>query len=160
MTKLRFALAYLFLLSVVGLPAKSQETKMPVRQLPEFEVASVKPSLSPRGHIGWLVYPGGRVSISHATLRMLIECAFDVQPFQISGGPAWLRDYQYRYEIEAVPPSTSQSSKSNPSTPTAPLNQEQREMLRYRQCGARRHILYLDFPAGPRSEAKAVSGTR
>jgi uncharacterized protein (TIGR03435 family) len=103
--------------------------KMPVHQLPEFEIASVKPSLSPRGHIGWLVYPGGRVSISHATLRMLIECAFDVQPFQISGGPPWLRDYQCRYEIEALPPSTSQSSKSNPSTPKAPLNQEQREML-------------------------------
>jgi uncharacterized protein (TIGR03435 family) len=40
-----------------------------------------------------------------------------------------MRDYQYRYEIEARPPSTSKSSKANPSTPKAPLNGEQREML-------------------------------
>jgi bla regulator protein BlaR1 len=58
---------------------------------------------------------------------MLIEFAFDVQPFQVSGGPAWMREY--RYEIEARPPSTSKSSQANPSTPKAPLNEEQREML-------------------------------
>src|SRR5262249_40516388 len=54
---------------------------------------------------------------------------FDVQTFQVSGGPDWMRDYQYRYEIEDRPPSTSKSSKANPSTPKASLNQEQREML-------------------------------
>jgi uncharacterized protein (TIGR03435 family) len=121
-------IAYLFLLSAVVLPAKSQEAKMPVQQRAEFEVASVKPS-GPRGMIGWLVYPGGRVVIGHSTLQMLIEYSFDVQPFQVSGGPAWMRDYQYRYEIEARSPSTSKSSKASPSTPKAPLNEEQREML-------------------------------
>lgn len=100
------------------------------QQPPEFEVASVKPSGSSRGlSIGWHVYPGGRVVIGYSTVQMLIEYAFDVQPFQVSGGPAWVRDLQYRYDIEARPPSTSKSSKSNPSTPKAPLNQEQREML-------------------------------
>ena len=101
---------------------------MPAQQRAEFEVATVKPSGS-RGMIGWLVYPGGRVVIGHSTLQMLIEYAFDVRPFQVSEGPAWMRDYQYRYDIEALPPSTSKSSKTNPSTPKAPLNQEQREML-------------------------------
>jgi uncharacterized protein (TIGR03435 family) len=128
MNKLGLMIACLFLLSAVVLPAKSQEAKMPVQQRGEFEVASVKPS-GPQGMIGWLVYPGGRVVIGHSTLQMLIEYAFDVQPFQVSGGPAWMRDYQYRYEIEARPPSTSKSSKANPSTPKAPLNEEQREML-------------------------------
>lgn len=122
-------IAYLFLFSGVVLPANSQEKKMSVQQRPEFEVASVKPSGSSWGMIGYLVYPGGRVEIGHSTLAMVIEYAFDVQPFQISGGPAWMRDYQYRYDIEALPPSTSKSSKANPSTPKAPLNQEQREML-------------------------------
>lgn len=121
-------IAYLFLLSLVVLPPKSQEAKMPIQQRAEFEVASVKPS-PPRGVIGHLVYPGGRVVIGHSTLAMLIEFAFDVELFQVSGGPAWTRDYQYRYDIEALPPSTSKSSKSNPSTDKAPLNQEQREML-------------------------------
>jgi uncharacterized protein (TIGR03435 family) len=122
-------IAYLSLLSVVTLLPQSEAAKMPVPQRAEFEVASVKPSGSRGGHIGCLVYPGGRVMIGHSTLAMLIEFAFDVQPFQISGGPAWMHDYQYRYEIEAVPPATSKSSKANPSTPKAPLNQEQREML-------------------------------
>ncbi len=79
--------------------------------------------------IGCLVYPGGRVVIGNSTLQMLIEYVFDVQWFQVSGGPAWMRDHQYRYDIEARPPSTFKSSKANPSTPKAPLNQEQREML-------------------------------
>ena len=124
MDKLGVIIAHLLFLLAVGFPGRSQEVKMP-----EFEVASVKPSLPSGGHIGWLVYPGGRVSISHSTLLMLIQCAFDVQPFQVSGGPSWMRDYQYRYEIEALPPPTSQSSKLNPPSPNVPLNQEEREML-------------------------------
>ncbi len=40
-----------------------------------------------------------------------------------------MRDRQYLYAIEAVPPASSKSSKANPSTPKAPLNEEQREML-------------------------------
>ena len=123
-------IARLFLLSAMALPVKSQEAKTPVQQRTEFEVASVKPLGSGKGgFIGWHVYPGGRVVISHSTLRMLIEFAFDVQPFQISGDPDWAHDLQYRYEIEALPPANSESSKTNPSTPKAPLNPEQREML-------------------------------
>ncbi len=102
---------------------------MPVQQRAEFEVASIKPSGSSRGMIGWHVDPGGRVVIENSTLQMLIQFAFDVQPFQVSGGPAWMRDHQYRYEIEARPPSNSTSSKANASTPNGRLNQELREML-------------------------------
>jgi uncharacterized protein (TIGR03435 family) len=129
MNKLGFMTAYIFLLSFVVLAAKSQEAKMPVQQRAEFEVASVKPSGSARGMIGYQVYPGGRVVMGNSTLELLIEFAFDVQPFQVSGGPAWMRDYQSRYDIEARPPSTSKSSQANPTSRNAPLNQEQREML-------------------------------
>ncbi len=122
--------AYLFLLLVLLVPANSQEAKAPFsQQRAEFEVASVKSSGSSGGMIGWHVYPGGRVVIGHSTLELLVQFAFDVEPFQISGGPAWMRDNHERYEIEARPPSTSVSSKSNPSTPKAPLSDEQREML-------------------------------
>jgi uncharacterized protein (TIGR03435 family) len=58
---------------------------------------------------------------------MLIEYAFGVQQFQISGGPPWIHDD--RFNIEAIPPSTSKSSAAKPTSPKAPLNQEQREML-------------------------------
>jgi hypothetical protein len=73
MNKLGFMIAYLFLLSLVILPAKSRESKTPVQQRAEFEVASVNPSESPRGMIGYLVYPGGRVVIGHSTLQRLIN---------------------------------------------------------------------------------------
>lgn len=140
---------FLILLAAMVLPAKLQEAKMPAQQRAEFEVASIKPSPPSGGHIGWFVYPGGRVSISHLTLRMLIECAFDVQPFQVSGGPAWTGDLQYRYEIAALPPSTSKSSKANPSTPKAPLNPEQREMLQSLLIGRFQLQFHRETRQGP-----------
>jgi uncharacterized protein (TIGR03435 family) len=69
------------------------------------------------------------VVIGHSTLELLVQFAFDVEPFQISGGPDWMRDNHERYEIEARPSSTSKSSNLNPSTRKAPLSDEQREML-------------------------------
>ncbi len=80
--KLEFMIADLVLLSVMVLPAKSLEAQMPVQQRAEFEVASVKPSGSSAGNIGASIYPGGRVAISHARLELLIQYAFDIQPFQ------------------------------------------------------------------------------
>jgi uncharacterized protein (TIGR03435 family) len=91
-----------------------------------FEVASIKPS-PPTGHLGYLTYPGGRVSFGHCTLEMLIENALDVQAFQIDGGPGWI--HTDRYEIDARVPASSESSKARPSVPNAPMNAEQREML-------------------------------
>lgn len=129
MNKLGVLIAYAFLVSVEVLPAKSQESKMPVQQRVEFEVASIKPAGS-QGGIGCHVYPGGRVACHHSTLELLIEYAFDVQRFQVSGGPAWISAVrEYWYDIDAVPPSGSKSAIENPSTSKAPLNHEQREML-------------------------------
>ena len=61
------------------------------------------------------------------TLEMLIEEAFDVQSFQVSGGPQWNNDE--RFDIVAIPPASSKSSKANPPYPQAPPNDEQRQML-------------------------------
>jgi uncharacterized protein (TIGR03435 family) len=94
---------------------------------PAFEVASVKPA-DPQGRmIALFTYPGGRITVSLYTLQMLIEEAFDVQSFQVSGGPRWINDD--RYDIVAKPPASSKSSKANPPSPKAPLNDEQRQML-------------------------------
>src|SRR5580704_2911769 len=54
---------------------------------PAFDVASIKLSDPTKGMLGWLVYPGGRVRIGHASLVNLIEDALDVQSYQVSGGP-------------------------------------------------------------------------
>jgi uncharacterized protein (TIGR03435 family) len=92
--------------------------------LPSFDVASVKLSGPNPPHIGIFNYPGGRISGSYLTLEMLISEAFNVQDFQISGGPAWTRSS--RFDIEAKPPV---SSKLNPPSRGTPLYDEQRQML-------------------------------
>lgn len=94
---------------------------------PAFEVASVKPSTPQESIIGLFTYPGGRITATNYTLEMLIEEAYSVEPFQISGGPRWIGED--RYSIVAKPPESSKSSKSIPPYPKAPPNQEQRVML-------------------------------
>src|SRR4051794_22930862 len=87
---------------------------------PEFEVASVKPSTA--GEVGGVyTYPGGRVGFRGCTLKYLIEQAFNVQPFQVSGGPGWMQED--RYDIDAKPPASSKSSKSMPPYAKAPPNE-------------------------------------
>ena len=97
---------------------------------PTFEVASIKPS-NPQGDRmeinGFSTYPGGRVVGHGCTLEYLIELAFDVQSFQVSNGPDWMK--VDRFEIEARPPASSLSSKAAPLSPKAPPNAEQRQML-------------------------------
>src|SRR5580704_361371 len=70
----------------------------------EFEAASIKPS-APMGmgmvRVGMQMLPGGRVSMSGATVRFLIQQAYGVRDFQIAGGPAWLGSD--RYDITAKP---------------------------------------------------------
>jgi uncharacterized protein (TIGR03435 family) len=93
---------------------------------PEFEVASVKPWAS-REFGGVYTYPGGRVAFRGCTLQYLIEQAFNLRPFQVSGGPGWMQNE--RYDIDAKPPASSKSSQSMPPYPKAPPNEEQRQML-------------------------------
>jgi len=93
---------------------------------PAFEVASIKPSTS-REMGGIHVYPGGRMEFRGCTLHYLIEQAFSVQDFQLSGGPGWIQSE--RYDIDAKPPASSKSSQYMPPYSKAPVLEEQREML-------------------------------
>lgn len=74
---------------------------------PSFEVASVKPA-DPNlpGSFSRLL-PGGRLEVTHMSVRDLIGLAWNVQPFQISGGPAWVESS--RFDIEARPQAGSAS---------------------------------------------------
>jgi uncharacterized protein (TIGR03435 family) len=94
--------------------------------LPEFEVASIKPSNS--NIINALfTYPGGRVVAKGATLQYLLIEAFSVEPHQIIGGPSWMNET--RFDIEAKPPeSIAMKYKAVPS-PKFPPSDEQRKML-------------------------------
>jgi uncharacterized protein (TIGR03435 family) len=56
---------------------------------PAFEVASIKPNNSGDGRIMMQNQPG-RYIATNVTLRLLIRNAYQLQDFQITGGPSWL----------------------------------------------------------------------
>ncbi len=67
-----------------------------------FEVASVRPNKSGDGRVMFGLQPGGRFTASNVTLRMLLRQAFNVQEFQIVGGPDWMASD--RFDIVAKAP--------------------------------------------------------
>ena len=71
------------------------------QQIPsDFEVASVKRNTNtPSGRTTFHVSAGGRLTADNMSLRLLIQHAYDVRPFQISGGPSWMETE--RYDIAA-----------------------------------------------------------
>src|SRR5580658_6548197 len=72
-------------------------------QRPAFEVASVRvhdPSDSKETD-NYQPYPGGRFTASNASLWMLIHYAFQLQPYQITGIPGWIKSEHY--DVDAKP---------------------------------------------------------
>ena len=115
--------------STVASTQSSSQRAQPT--MPEFEVASVRPSgPNQREMNGLYTYPGGKVRCNGCRLEYLIMMAFDVQQFQISGGPAWIDLVSGEtFDVEAKPADSSSSALSNPASPKSAPNEEQREML-------------------------------
>jgi uncharacterized protein (TIGR03435 family) len=81
---------------------------VPVK-LPEFEVATIKPTDPTVAHlVGVKIYPGARIVISGVSLKTLIATAFRLSYWQISGGDAWTE--KDAYDLEAKPPENLRSS--------------------------------------------------
>ncbi|HEX6507451.1 MAG TPA: TIGR03435 family protein [Chloroflexota bacterium] len=123
--KVPFLLLLGYSFAIAQLPNPMSVDKKP---LATFEVATIKPSdPNAGGALGFYSRPGGRVLLGFAPVRMIVGYAFDIQNFQITGGPNWVGTD--RYNIAAIPPETSVSrTAAQPpiaATPTA----EQREML-------------------------------
>jgi uncharacterized protein (TIGR03435 family) len=72
-----------------------------------FEVASIKPS-APIANGMMMVRmgtsPGGRWTASGVTVSMLIQQAYDIRDYQISGGPGWLTTERYDIVAKAELP--------------------------------------------------------
>jgi uncharacterized protein (TIGR03435 family) len=62
---------------------------------PAFEVATVKPAAPDARGRYFRPGPGGGISITNMPLKDMIEFAWSVQPFQVSGGPAWIDSTPY-----------------------------------------------------------------
>jgi uncharacterized protein (TIGR03435 family) len=94
---------------------------------PSFEVASIKPSAPDDRIIGMFTNPGGRITVTLYTLKMLIHDAYGVQDFQISGGPRWTETD--RYNLIAQPSASSASAKLTTPNPKLPPPPEELRML-------------------------------
>ena len=75
-----------------------------------------------------LTYPGGRIVARGATLKFLFMEAYNLQSFQIAGGPRWINETQF--EIEAKPPAEVASRFAEVLNPKNPPPDELRQMLR------------------------------
>lgn len=88
---------------------------------PQFEVASIKPSDSSDRKMMFRMMPGGGINLRGVTLKGLVQQAYDVRDFQLSGGPAWIG--ADRYDITAKPENASAEAPADPRQ----LNEEQRK---------------------------------
>jgi uncharacterized protein (TIGR03435 family) len=85
---------------------RAQELAKPVPQpvatsaLPEFEAASIKPSATD-SNLKVEFAAGGKLFITHATLRFLIKIAYDIGDDQLAGGPGWIGSK--RFDLAAIP---------------------------------------------------------
>ena len=82
-------------LSATRLPAQAPPA---TTDSPTFEVASVKRNTSDHARMQIGIQPGGRYTATNASARQLIQNAYGLQPFQITGAPAWLAD---RFDVVA-----------------------------------------------------------
>ena len=92
------------------LPVRAQQPSGPL----QFDAASVKPS-NPSSTNGTVVSvsPGGRLRAVNATLRDLIETAYDLRSFQIEGGPRWAD--ASKYDVDATPGTPPQGATVRPA---------------------------------------------
>ena len=86
-----------------------------------FEVASVKPSNPDVRGMVLQRTPVGGLTATNVTLKTLVEFAYDVRDFQISGGPRWLR--ADRFDISAKP-----ERPEGPADPSQPTGEQERVM--------------------------------
>ncbi len=78
----------------------SAQSTVPAARLPAFDAASIKPSATDTP-LKVDFAAGGRLTITHATLRFLIKIAYDVSDQQILGGPGWINSR--RFDLQGIP---------------------------------------------------------
>lgn len=93
-----------------GLVAQ-EKTQLPVADSgPKFEVASVKANKSGELFARLVVLPGGRYDATNVPLRTIIRSAYQLQDFQLIGGPDWIGSERFDIAAKAerdIPPTPS-----------------------------------------------------
>jgi len=120
------ALAVPLAIGLLHAPTLRAQTSSAAEPPLKFEVASIKPSdPSERGTIIQFA-PGGRLVVKNAPLKSLVTLAYDVQDFQISGGPTWVSTARYDVTAKA----DAVTAEDDPHKITT---DEQREKFQQRQ---------------------------
>ena len=78
----------------------------PAASAPAFEVASVKPNKSNDARASFGGRQGGQVVVVNNTLRNMIRNAYQLQEYQIVGGPDWLNDDRFDITAKAADSAT------------------------------------------------------
>jgi uncharacterized protein (TIGR03435 family) len=86
-------------------------TLHPIAQAPvAFEAASIKPSDPAAQGQGIRLQPGGRFNVLNMPVRALITFAYQLQGYQLVGGPSWLGSDRFdvvaKIDGEVAPPTT------------------------------------------------------
>ncbi len=79
-------------------PAAPAQAAVPASTPQAFEVASIKPSAANDPRVQMMITPG-RMVAKNMPLNLLIQQAYGVRDFQITGGPKWMDNE--RFDIEA-----------------------------------------------------------
>jgi bla regulator protein blaR1 len=74
----------------------------PAASAPAFDVASVKPNKSSEARASFGGRPGGQVVVVNNTLRNMIRNAYQLQEYQIVGGPDWINDDRFDINAKAA----------------------------------------------------------
>jgi uncharacterized protein (TIGR03435 family) len=82
-------LTVVVVVEAVALRPHEQSNQSSDQKVLKFDVASVKPNTSGDDSVARIPSPGG-VTITNATLQMMMRWAYRVQDFQIIDGPSWL----------------------------------------------------------------------
>src|SRR5262249_21118907 len=105
-------------------PASSGQAQAKPEAL-TFEVASVKPSDPAARGVMIQFTPGGGLRTVNARVRQLVQVAYEVQTFQVSGGPGWIETEGF--DILAKP---AHEAESDPGS--SRLTDQQRDQARQR----------------------------
>ena len=98
---MRFIRVSLFVLPFVVTGLSAQVIKGD-GQKPQFEVATVRPNKSGEQGASLGPRPGGRLIGTNQTVRNLIRNAFNVQPYQLIGGPDWMDSDRFDIQAKAA----------------------------------------------------------
>jgi bla regulator protein blaR1 len=137
-------------LSVGRMFAQTEPAPQPLT----FEVASVKPSPQncPGGACPSMISfePGGGLRVAGVPLKRLIGIAYQVQDFQITGGPAWINTDRFDINAKAESHNEADAFPADPSK----LTDEQRKTGADRMRERLRDLLADRFQLVIRRESK------